>query len=601
VKFVRDRALLLVLDNCEHLVQACAHLAKTLLAAGGGVKLLASSRDALRVAGEAVYALPPLPVPASAAGGVSALATSEAVRLFVDRATAVQPAFRLDERNAAAVARICAQLDGIPLALELAAARMRVLSAEAIAARLHERFRLLVTGDRTVLPRQRTLRALIDWSYDLLTAAERTLFARLAVFSGGCTLEAAEAVCAGEGIAAEEVLDLLGQLVEKSLVIADLEQGRYRMLETVRQYALEKLQSSGAERATRDRHLAFFLQLAETARSELVGPQQAVWLERLDRELDNLLAAHAWCAQADGGAEAGLRLVFSVKLYFLSRGLLALGERIAAEALERSHVKDLWRCRGLATVGQFLFYRGRYGDARPFLAESLDIARSLGDPSRVVGALQPLGMAFLGEGDVASARRFLEEAVQIAESIGSGRARAGAINALVQLRRVEGRFDEAEQLCEEALQIALQQRDQDSIAVNLLNKAMLAITRRNRNGVAHLLLTVLEIAQATGSKSIGQSVLEVSSAFAHLVGDATRAARLYGASLTLARTTDLHRDPADELFIHAAVERTRASLGTEAFAAAEAAGRALSLQEAISEVTSWLRATDQAREDINRS
>ncbi|MCX8004651.1 MAG: tetratricopeptide repeat protein [Burkholderiaceae bacterium] len=589
LRFVRDRALLLVLDNCEHLVQACAHLAKTLLAAGGGVKLLASSRDALRVAGEAVYALPPLPVPASEVGGVGALAASEAVRLFVDRATAVQPAFRLDERNAAAVARICAQLDGIPLALELAAARMRVLSAEAIAARLHERFRLLVTGDRTVLPRQRTLRALIDWSYDLLTAAERTLFSRLAVFSGGCTLEAAEAVCAGDGIAAQEVLDLLGQLVEKSLVIADLDQGRYRMLETVRQYALEKLQASGAERATRDRHLAFYLQLAETARSELVGPQQATWLDRLDRELDNLLAAHAWCAQADGGGEAGLRLVMSVKFYFLSRGLLALGERFAVEALQRPCTHDVLRSRGLAAAGQFLFYRGLYQEAQRFLLESLQLARQAGDLERIVGALQPLGMACLGEGDIASARLYLEEAAEMAEQINSSRARAGTINALVQLRRVEGRFDDAERLCGRTLDIARQLGDQDAVAINLLNLAMIDLGRGNIDRVRDILIEVIEIARALRSLPINQSILEVGSAFALSMESAARSARYLGASQGLAKRTGFHRDPADEAFVAAVVRSARAQLGDTAYADAETAGAALQPEEAIAELEGWLR------------
>jgi len=229
------------------------------------------------------------------------------VRLFVDRASSLLPSFRLNAKNAAAIAEICHRLDGIPLAIELAAARTRALSVEAIAARLNDRFRLLVTGDQTVLPRQRTLRALIDWSYDLLTAAERTLLLRLSVFAGGWTLEGAEAVGAGDGTTSADVLDLLTQLVEKSLVVMEAGGERYRLLDTVRHYAQEKIGEAGGEAPARARHLDFYLRFAENARPELFGPQQAVWLARFDRERENFLTAHVWCDRIDDGGHPGGR------------------------------------------------------------------------------------------------------------------------------------------------------------------------------------------------------------------------------------------------------------------------------------------------------
>lgn len=591
LKFARDRTPLIILDNCEHLVHACADVAKRLLQAGPKVKILATSRDALQIAGETVFQLAPLAAPdPREQAAAEALAQSDAVRLFVDRAGAAQPAFRLTADNARTVAAICHQLDGIPLALELAAARTRALPVEAIAARLNERFKLLVTGDRTVLPRQRTLRALIDWSYDLLAPPERMLFQRLSVFAGGWTLEAAEAVGAGGDIEAADVLDLLARLVEKSLVVADIEGGRYRMLETVRQYAQERLEEAAEADAARERHLAFYVRLADAARAELVGPSQGAWLERLDRELDNVLAAHAWCERANGGAEVGLQLVFSIKFYLLSRGLLALGERLSTEALARpqSQVSATWRCRGLAVAGQFLFYRGRYGEARRYLAESLALARELGDQSRIASALQPLGMACLGDGDLSSAGEYLEEAVKLAGQQGDQLSLAAAVNALAQLYRVEGRLDEAEPLCELVLSIARELGDQDSIAIALLNKAMLAISRGVRDGVARTLLDVLEIAAAIGSRPVGQSLLEVTSALACLTGDSRSAARFFGAAEAQTEKTGLQRDPADEAFLSPLIVRIRAALGDVAYLDAERAGRSLSYEEAIGQARDWL-------------
>jgi len=368
-KSVRDKRLLLVLDNCEHLLRACADLAKRLLQAGPHIRILASSREPLHVAGEMVYQVP-------------AMATPQAIRLFVDRARAANSAFEVAPESAARVVEICNRLDGIPLAIELAAARVRALSVEKIAERLDDRFRLLTGGDQTALPRQQTLRASMDWSYELLSAPERILLCRLGVFAGGWTLEAAESVAGdGEVGQAGTVLELLTGLVEKSLVAPDFGGERYRLLETVRQYALEQLAQSGEADTIRGRHLAYYIDFASKARPELVGPEQVRWLERLDVERENLLSAHAWCAHAAEGQELGLRLVAMLKQYWQRRGLLGLAYGVMLEALARAPARSRPRCRTLFDAGQVGYFLGLYGEARAHLEESIAIGRELAEPA----------------------------------------------------------------------------------------------------------------------------------------------------------------------------------------------------------------------------
>jgi predicted ATPase/class 3 adenylate cyclase len=591
LKAVKDRRLLLILDNCEHLLQACAEMGGQLLQAAPNLRILASSREPLHVAGETTYPLPALAVPdLHQQITPAALTQFEGVRLFVDRAVAAQPAFRVTDHNAATVVDICRRLDGIPLAIELAAARVRALSVQTIAERLSDRFRLLTSGDRTALPRQQTLRALIDWSYDLLTAHERALLRRLSVFAGGFPVEAAEAVGAGGEIAAANVLDLLTRLVEKSLVALELESARYRLLETVRQYAQERLGESAEGNDTRTRHLAFFLALAEKARPELVGPEQGVWLARLDLERENILLAHAWCDRADGGAELGLRLIYSVKPYFFNRGLLALLHRLTVDALTRADAQErsLARCRALQTAGQLDYMMGRYREAQRFLEQSLAIAREIGDRERVAVVLQPLGMAYLGQGDHATARRHLKEALALARDLGNMREVAAATNALAQLHRVEGALDEAEPLYEQALAQARELGDREIIAVAFLNLAMVSIGHRADNRARELLLEAHAIAEEIGSKPAGQSVLEVSAGLAALRADWVRAAHFFGAAEAQATQTGLRRDPADEAFLAPLITKAREAAGAAAFGTAEARGRALAYAEAMGDARAWL-------------
>ena len=598
-KYVPDRQLLLILDNCEHLGRACAELAKTLLRSGRGLQILASSREQLHVAGETTYPLPSLAVPAahhnandtgSAAINLQELTQYEAVRLFIDRAAAAQPAFKVTQQNATAVADICRHLDGIPLAIELAAARVGALSVEKIAARLGDCFRFLTGGDQTAMPRQQTLRASIDWSYDLLSEHERALLQRLSVFAGGWTLEAAEAVGAADGIDEAAVIDLLIHLVEKSLVTMEADGERYQLLETVRHYARERLSESAGEVGARTRHLGFYLALAETARPELAGPEQGAWLTHLDNERENFLSAHAWADRTPNGAMLGLRLVWALKPYWISRGLLGLGQQMAVEALARAGVSErsLERCKVLFDAGQIGVLMGHYAKAKKYLEASLAMARELADKRRIAVALQPLGMACLGQGDLVAARMHLSEALNMARDQGNKREVAGALNALAQLHRLVGELDVAEPMYEQCLALARELQDRESIAIAVLNIAMVSIYRGDGERARPLLLEVLLIAAEIGSKFIGQSVLEVAAGLAALNQAWPHAALFYGAAEVQAAQTGLRRDPADEAFLAQGIAQARAALAETEFAAAVADGRALAYSNAMGAARAWL-------------
>jgi predicted ATPase/class 3 adenylate cyclase len=579
--WVRERTLLIVLDNCEHVLHACAELAKRLLQAGAGVRLLASSRDTLKIAGETVYPVPALSVPAAdeldGHAAPARLLRHEAVQLFVERAHAVQPAFALEAGNAAAVAAICRTLDGIPLALELAAARVRALSVQALARRLADRFALLKTDDQTVLPRQRTLRALIDWSHDLLSEPERLLFARLAVFAGGWTLEAAEAVAAGDGLPEAEVLDQLGRLVEKSLVGLAPGGERYLMLDTVRAYAAEKLAAGGDAAAARRRHVEHFLRFAEVSPQKLSGPEQAVWLQCLDDERDNLLAAHDHCGHDAACHDAGLQLVFVLKAYWRTRGLLELGHRVTVEALARTRPDErgFGRCRVLCDAGQLSCFLGRFEEARRYLEESRAIALELGDAGRQSAVMQPLGMAYLALGDRDAAQALYEATLRMRGNQGNTRVQMVASNSLAQLHRAAGRLEAAAPLYERVIALAREMGDRESLAIGLLNQAMLRITQGEAARAWPLLDEVQALAAATGSLPVAQSLLEVGSGLAAAGDDAeatAAAAWLYGAAEARAQRRGIRRDANDDAFLQPLLALARTRLGEAAFHAAEGEG-----------------------------
>jgi predicted ATPase/class 3 adenylate cyclase len=588
-RFVRDRRLLLVVDNCEHVVGGVAEVAKQLLQSGPALTILASSRDPLQIAGEFVYQLPTLAVPGADERRPQQLEQHASVRLFLDRVIAAQPAFRLTDAIAAAVAEICRRLDGIPLALELAAARARSLPVDVIATRLDQRFRLLTSGDRTVLPRQRTLRALIDWSFELLGERERAVFRRLSVFAGGWTVDSAESVVPDDRVLREDVLDVVAGLVEKSLAAIEIDTGRYRMLDTVRHYALERLAESGEGADVRLRHCEYFVGLAEQARAAPRGDERVHAHERLDAERDNLLAALD--IETSGRADAlALRLTDALRYYLISRGLPSIALRTAQNLLLRASLQgaSVDRCKTLFAAGQVAYFMGRHRDAVLHLTESLALARSLADDVWVAAALQPLGMAWIGVGDHAAAAACLDEALARAEGLSNQSELLGALNARAMLHRLLGEAAAAERLYQRALALSRELHDAESTSLLLLNLAIVAIARGEREAARRTLLEAIAAAQAAHSRVALQAALDVAAGCAASESDWNATARFYAASEAEARQTGLQRDPADEAFLAPLIARAR-DAGSAAYDAAAALGAELPLERAVAEATQWLR------------
>jgi tetratricopeptide (TPR) repeat protein len=464
------------------------------------------------------------------------------------------------------------------------------LPVEEIAARVNDRFRLLASGDRTALPRQKTLRALIDWSHDLLSEPERALFRRLAVFAGGFTLEAAEAVTPGGGIADGDVLDLLAGLVDKSLVTLDADAQRYGMLETVRQYAVERLDASGEGDAVRERHLDHYLALVEQASSCLAGADQALWLERLDRARENILAAHAWSLRAPDACERSYRLVYAIRHYWFLRGLLELGHRITVDTIANGSAATatMPRCRALWAAGQICAFMASYRDGQVFLEECLRIARANGERRVVAGALNTLALAMFGLGDTSAARTHCEEALAIGRELGDERRVAMATNALAHLHRFDGRIEAAEPLYMEALALGRKLGDREMQAVGLLNLAMVAVERSSGGKAVDLLGQVLAILAETKSGQVMQSSFEVAAGLAASRGEYERAARLGGTAERHMHATGIRRDPTDEAFLSPWLVRAREALGDRRYDSAFAEGASLSFDRSRDELQAWL-------------
>jgi predicted ATPase/class 3 adenylate cyclase len=447
------KRLLLVFDNCEHLIEPCARVADALLRSCAGLRVLATSRERLGVAGEVTWRVPSLAVPGSAEDRFEDVARSEAVRLFVERARDVVPSFRLTESNAGAVARICRRLDGIPLALELAAARVRVLSVVEIAARLDDGFRLL-TGGRAAPQRHQTLRALVDWSHDLLSEVERVLFRRLAVFAGGWTLAAAEAVCTG-GAPDVDVFDVLVGLIDKSLVVTDEHSGttRYRLLETLRHYAWEKLVTSGEADALRRRHAAYHAQFVASEAPRLLGQQQLDARGRLERELDNLRAAMNW-AVASGSPDAGLRIAGGLWAFWLIWDRCVEAREWLAQLLAAGDAPDEARAAGLMAAGLCGWAVGAPEEAEAHLAASAALRRTLGDRPGLAHCLNFQALAIGTQGRLDEAEALGAEALALFRANGD---QVGVAWATVHLGHVafrRGDLTTARSRYEETLALA---------------------------------------------------------------------------------------------------------------------------------------------------
>ena len=626
---LRARRLLLVLDNCEHLIQACAELAEVLLRASASLTVIVTSREALSIPGETTFPVPTLSSPDTrGAKSVEALTQYDAVLLFVERAQAALMGFNLTSANASAVARICQQLDGIPLAIELAAARTRVLGVDELAARLKDRFQLLTSGSRTALPRHQTLRALIDWSYDLLSEPERRLLRRLAVFAGGWTLPAAESVCTGRELESSEVLALLAQLVNKSLVTTERKpdaEVRYWLLETIRQYAAEKLEASGDGFQVNQQHAAFYLALADSgyAITSSSGPEPE-WYDQVRSEYDNLRAALIWTQSAVGRAELALQLVKRLSMFWWRRGTFSearlwfegalavagpendppaqaeihrmlglydaqLGDYVAGQAhLERSwallrdqqdHTRSAYALRMLGWMAR---ERGDAATARLHLEESVKFFRDFGDKEHLADGLITLGEVAVMLKDAAWATTLIEEGLALWRELDDPDGIGWSLNHLGHVAQLRGEYARARRLHEESLSLF---RGLDAQYYGLawahqgLGEAALG------QGDAALAATdfreALTLSRDAGYRAGMAWCLAGLAGVAFLDEDPERAARLWGGAEALRQSIGAREAPASHATRERLMAAAREQLGETAFAEVWSKGQAMTMEDAI--------------------
>ena len=599
-EYLHERQALIVLDNCEHLIEACAKVVNELLNTAPNLKILASSREALGVKGEASYPVPTLSLPDMKHLPVmEQLSQYEAVRLFIDRALLVAPHFVVDKENAPFIAQICCRLDGIPLALELAAARVKMLSVEQISKRLDDRFHLLTGGARTALPRQQTLRALIDWSYDILSESERLLLCRLSIFAGGWTLEAAEEICAGqngtpysESISAYDVLDSLTQLVNKSLVDV-VEQPhdrktRYRMLETIRQYAREKLLEAGGGETIRQKHLAYFVDLAERAEPNLRSFDMITWLDRLEAELDNIRTALERAAKSE--IEAQLRLSSALLWFWHIRGHKREGidwleHELAIEAAERgdrpllperavirgkalnaagfllrmirNDKKSIERSKEALAIFQQLGSRGNLGMGNALLnladmagyqgdlkragalaEESLQLLRETADKFSIAQCLDFLAWLKWAEGDSNEVKALLEEDLSLRKDIGDKDGIAQVLSRLARLVFLQGDLSQSIALYEESLALFREVGNEWVRGLILADLARVVQAQGDYGKATQILEEALALGRDLGDKYLISQWLYSLGGVAQSQGDYVRATRMYQESLIMSREID---------------------------------------------------------------
>jgi predicted ATPase/DNA-binding winged helix-turn-helix (wHTH) protein len=587
------RRMLIVLDNCEHLLQAVADVIESLRPAAPGVHWLVTSQEPLKLVEEHVFRLGPLALPTQ--DTLQAARRAGAVTLFEARAQEADPRFALTEHDVGAAIDICRHLDGIPLAIELAAARLPLLGLEGLRGRLGERLRVLTGGPRRALARHQTLRAALEWSHGLLTAEQQAVFRRLGVFAGSFSLDAAQEVAADDVIDRWVVLDELGALIDKSLVIVEPGvpgEPRYRLLETMRQFALNRLDAAGEGAATRRRHVDTFVALAEQAKVELLRPQQGAWMRRLDLEHENMLAAHQWCAAIADGGERDLRLVTGLFRYWMNRALMQLGYRVTNEALGRSGGKrgDALGAEALLQSGRLGARIGEYAQARRAIDEGIAIARDLGARPLLADGLSSLGGLFSEQRDLASARAPLEEALALMrEAADVSFQFERASTSMGELERMEGHWEAARSHYQVALDLARLHGRQRGIWANLQNLVMTAIAQGDVTGTGPWMKEYLESVDASGVNYGYMNLLLCCAGIAAVQRHWRVAARFAAASTFQNAHMNWPLDPADQAFADSLHQRIRGALSETAFDTEQAAGRALSFDEAVSEARDWLR------------
>jgi non-specific serine/threonine protein kinase len=610
---IGGREMLLVLDNFEQVIGAAQAVAG-LLEATPRLKLLVTSRTPLRVQAEVEYRVPPLELPpAELPARPEALEECEAVAFFLERARAVEPGFALTEENAGAVAEICRRLDGLPLAIELAGARLRLLSPEAMLARLQDRLKVLTGGPRDLPERQRTMRDAIAWSYDLLEEPEQAVFRRLSVFAGGFTLEAAEEVASCElRVASEEesrdrssasasdlgsdlatrnsqlatvdVFEGVSSLLEKSLLRKAARagaDGRLSMLETIREYAAERLRAAGEAEPIERRHARFFVGLAETAEAGLMGARSVEWFARLEEEHDNVRAALGWLLQHD--PDAGLRLAAAVRNFWMARGYLTEGRRWLTTALDRSRGADAaLRAKALRGIGYLARVQGDLAAARAYLEESVRMAREAGDALQVAQSSRGLGTVTKDQGDMRAAREYLEETLAIARELGDDVLLIYGLISLGEVARLEGDLAAARGFYEQALALSRRTDNDGGMSMCLVNLGAVAFAEGDLSAAGAAYREALALEQAVGSKSEISISLDGLAAVAGRRGAWARAARLAGAAQAIRDAIGYELERTDREARERYLRDVRAALGDAAFDAAHTEGRAMTLEQAVS-------------------
>ncbi len=579
IDYLREKNTLLILDNCEHLIEASAKITDILLNQAPLLKILASSREALAVKGEVAWHVPSLFLPdLNHLPELNELAQNESIRLFTERATLTKSNFSLTKENAFFVAQICSRLDGIPLAIELAASRIKALSVEQIAVRLDDRFRLLTGGSRTFLPRQQTLRATIDWSYNLLTEPERALLGHLTVFSGGWTLEAAESICSQDS-SRFDVLDLLTQLLEKSLV--NLKDSRYYFLETTRQYAREKLLDSGEAAATHDKHLNYFLDYVKDTEKELHGPNQLQWLKSLNAMRDNLQAALEWAVESRQ-TESALKLALRLDRYRHMRSDFTDGRQWLERVLELPDALQYTESytQALSQLATITWLQIDAKTARPAAEQALSVARDHNDKWNIARALDILGLILTSEENFAAAEATLEESKALFQEVGDTWGHAHTVISLGWAAFTQDDRVKALELSEQALMLFRQIGDPYFQCVALSSIGRIYVMNEDvKQGLAPL-REALIIAQQMESKFEIAATLNCYAEAMQLIEKPARATHLFWAARNLYDSIGAWAEANNPEFENR-LAPCRAMLSESEFAEAVERGRAMTMEQAI--------------------
>jgi len=578
---LRDVELLLVIDNCEHLIDACATLAHRLLHECTRLRILATSREPLGVPGERAWLVPVLSLPAAGAAPES-IASSEAVRLFIDRARSASTTFELTEANALAVARLCTRLDGLPLAIELAAARVRALTPDEILVRLDDGLRVIAAGNPTGIPRHRTLREAIGWSYDLLDDGERLVLQRLSVFAGELSLDAAEAVCASGGVTSEDVLDLLAALVDKSLVVVrdQVDEVRYRLLETVRQFAREQLDAGRDAAAVQARHASFYAGLIREAEPHLVTRQRPAWVDRLHRELDDLRLVLAWSRDNDAALHA--ELAGRLGWFWYSSGLWTEGRAWLEGALPLTDpvAGPADRARVLFAAAVIASLQGHASTAREWLEESAALARAIGDRSLAAYSDSYIGVA-LGQSGLAAAEAPARSALEWFEQTGDLYGKRLALAVIATLRIGQGDLDDARALSEEAVRVARQYGLGRELGIALQIAGTVRLHQRQLDDAAQSIGEALRALRGDPQAFWIARAMELMGVIESARGRPLHATHLFGAAEARRERMGAAMFPLDRQRLAPHIAAAREALGEEAFAEGWRAGRATPFDDAI--------------------